>query len=397
MELAHRVTAIKASETMQITALAESMKRAGKDIIVLAAGQPDFPTPDFIKNAGKEALDKNHTRYTAVDGTVDFKEAIREKFSRDNGLDYSLDEIIVCSGGKHVLFNAVLALLNPGDEAIIPAPYWVSYPSMVELAEGVPVYLDTTLDDLFLINPDKLRRAITDKTKLIFLNSPSNPTGTLYDKELLTEIGNICLERGIMILSDELYEYLTYDGETAHSIASLDASFKDITLTVNGLSKAFAMTGWRIGYAGGPKNLIRALSRFQSHSTSNASSIAQYAGITALSKSKEDLKDLFQVFEERRDIAFGRLSNMPNIETIKPKGAFYVFPKVSELYGSQYKNYEITDSLSFCSFMLEEMLISPVPGAAFGNNDHIRISYALSTEELKTGLDRLEEGLKKLS
>jgi aspartate aminotransferase len=397
MELAHRVTSIKASETMQITALAESMKRAGKDVIVLAAGQPDFPTPEFIKNAGREALDKNHTRYTAVDGTVDFKEAIRKKFIRDNGLDYNLDEIIVGSGGKHVLFNAVLALLNPGEEAIIPTPYWVSYPSMVELADGVSVYLNTTLDDQFLINPDKLRRAITDKTKLIFLNSPSNPTGMLYTKELLIEIGNICLERDITILSDELYEYLTYDGETAHSIASLEPAFKDITLTINGLSKAFSMTGWRIGYAGGPKNIIRAMSRLQSHSTSNASSIAQYAGITALSKSKEDLKDLFQVFVERREITFERLSNIPNIETIKPQGAFYVFPKVSGLYGTRYKNYEVTDSLSFCSFMLEEMLISPVPGIAFGNDDHVRISYALSTEELITGLERFEEGIKKLS
>ena len=308
-----------------------------------------------------------------------------------------MDEIIVSSGGKHVIFNAVLALLNPGDEAIIPTPYWVSYPSMVELADGVPVYLDTTLDDLFLINPETLKRAITEKTKLLFLNSPSNPTGTMYSKELLIEVGKICLDNGVTILSDELYEYLTYDGEVAHAIASLDPAFRDITITINGLSKAFAMTGWRIGYAGGPKEVIRAMARYQSHSTSNASSISQYAGVTALSKSQEELSDIFEVFTERRDIAFNRISEMPNIETFNPKGAFYIFPKVSEYYGTKYKDCEITDSLSFCSYMLEEMLISPVPGVAFGNDDHVRISYALGTEELKIGLDRFEEGLKKLS
>ncbi len=397
MELSNRVKTMKGSVTMQITALAESMKRDGKNVIVLAAGQPDFPTPDFIKDAGKEAIDTNQTRYTAADGTIELKNAIDQKFKRDNNLDYSMDEIIVSSGGKHVIFNAVLALLNPGDEAIIPTPYWVSYPSMVELADGVPVYLDTTLDDLFLINPETLKRAITEKTKLLFLNSPSNPTGTMYSKELLIEIGKICLNNGVTILSDELYEYLTYDGEAAHAIASLDPAFRDITITINGLSKAFAMTGWRIGYAGGPKEIIRAMARYQSHSTSNASSISQYAGVTALSKTKEELSDIFEVFAERRDMAFNRISKMPNIETFNPKGAFYIFPKVSQYYGTKYKDFEITDSLSFCSFMLEEMLISPVPGVAFGNDDHVRISYALGTEELKVGLDRFEEGLKKLS
>ncbi len=397
MELSNRVKTMKGSVTMQITALAESMKRDGKNVIVLAAGQPDFPTPDFIKDAGKEAIDTNQTRYTAADGTIELKNAIDQKFKRDNNLDYSMDEIIVSSGGKHVIFNAVLALLNPGDEAIIPTPYWVSYPSMVELADGVPVYLDTTLDDLFLINPETLKRAITEKTKLLFLNSPSNPTGTMYSKELLIEIGKICLNNGVTILSDELYEYLTYDGEAAYAIASLDPAFRDITITINGLSKAFAMTGWRIGYAGGPKEVIRAMARYQSHSTSNASSISQYAGVTALSKTKEELSDIFEVFAERRDMAFNRISKMPNIETFNPKGAFYIFPKVSQYYGTKYKDYEITDSLSFCSFMLEEMLISPVPGVAFGNDDHVRISYALGTEELKVGLDRFEEGLKKLS
>lgn len=396
MRLSDRAQALQPSATMQITALAESLKKEGKDVIVLAAGQPDFNTPDFIKAAGKEALDKNHTRYTPAPGTVEIRKAIQNKFRQDNNLDYDLSEITVGAGGKQVLFNAAQVLLNPGDEAIIPVPYWVSYPPMVELAGGVPVYLETTIDDLFQINPDKLRQAITNKTRFIFLNSPSNPTGTVFSKELLIEIGNICLEHEIMILSDEIYEYLTYDNEVAYAVASLDPAFKDITLTINGLSKTYAMTGWRIGYCSGPKEVIGAMNRYQGHSTSHASSIAQYAGITALSKSRDDMKETFKVFEERRNIAYERLSNMPNIETFKPKGAFYIFPKVSAYYGKRYQDYEITDSVSFCKYMLEEMLISPVPGVAFGNDECVRISYAVSSADLEKAFDRFEEGLSKL-
>ena len=396
MNLSNRAKELKPSATMQLTALAESMKKDGKDVIVLAAGQPDFSTPDFIKDAGKEALDKNYTRYTPVSGMQEFKEAIQRKFKRDNNLDYDLDQIIVCAGGKQVLYNAVQVLLNPGDEALITAPYWVSYPSMVDLADGVPVYLDTTLDDLFLVDPEKLRRAITEKTRILFLNSPSNPTGTMYSKDLLIEIGKICLENNITVITDELYEYLVYDNEISYSLASLDPEFAKTTVTVNGLSKAYAMTGWRIGYGGGPKEIIGAMGRIQGHSTSNASSIAQYAGVTALSRTRDELKVYFDVFEERRDISFERLAGMREIETFKPKGAFYIFPKVSAYYGTSYKNYEITDSLSFCNFMLEEQLISPVPGSAFGNDDHVRISYSVSVEDLKKALDRFEEGLQKL-
>lgn len=396
MRLSDRAQALQPSATMQITALAESLKKEGKDVIVLAAGQPDFNTPDFIKAAGKEALDKNQTRYTPAPGTVEIRKAIQNKFRRDNNLDYELNEITVGAGGKQVLFNAAQVLLNPGDEAIIPVPYWVSYPPMVELAGGVPVYLETTIDDLFQINPDKLRQAITNKTRFLFLNSPSNPTGTVFSKELLTEIGNICLEHEIMILSDEIYEYLTYDNEVAYAVASLNPAFKDITLTINGHSKTYAMTGWRIGYCAGPKEVIGAMNRYQGHSTSHASSIAQYAGITALSKSRDDMQETFKVFVERRNIAYERLSNMPDIETFKPKGAFYIFPKVSAYYGKRYQDYEITDSVSFCKYMLEEMLISPVPGVAFGNDGCVRISYAVSSADLEKAFDRLEEGLSKL-
>ena len=396
MQLSNRVNELKPSATMTLTALAESMQREGKDVIVLAAGQPDFSTPDFIKDAGKEALDKNYTRYTPVSGMPEFKEAIQRKFKRDNNLEYAMDEIIVGTGGKQVLYNAIHALLNPGDEALIPAPYWVSYPPAVELAGGVPVYLDTKFDDLFLVDPEKLKRAITERTKILFFNTPSNPTGTMYDKELMLEIGTICLENNVTVITDELYEYLVYDGETAYSLASLDPAFKKMTITVNGLSKAYAMTGWRIGYCGGPREIISAMGRIQSHSTSNASSIAQYAGITALSRTREELKEYFDLFEERRNISFDRLAGMKDIETFKPKGAFYIFPKVSAYYGTSYMNHEITDSSSFCKYMLEEQLISPVPGSAFGNDDHVRISYSVGVDDLNKALDRFEEGLNKL-
>ena len=396
MKLSQRASSVKPSATLKITALAESLKREGKDIIILAAGQPDFPTPDYIKIAGKEAIDKNITFYTPVAGMIEFKKAIQQKFIRDNNLHYELNEIVAGTGAKQILYNAVFALVDPGNEVIIPSPYWVSYPEIVGLAGGIPVYLNTTLEEKFRINPEKLKKAITPRTKAIILNSPSNPTGAVYPKELLSSIGAICLEHNVAIISDEIYEYLVYDGLTAYAIASLDPQFKDITITVNGLSKAFSMTGWRIGFGAGPLNVIKAMSDLQGHCTSNASSIGQYAGITALSKTREQLKEYYDLFEQRRNIAYDRLKKIPGIETMKPEGAFYIFPKVSAYYGKQYKHHKVTDSATFCQYMLEEMLISPVPGGEMGDDEYIRISYALGTEQLKKALDRFEEGLKKL-
>jgi aspartate aminotransferase len=397
MKLSQRASSVKPSATLKITALAESLKREGKDVIVLAAGQPDFHTPEYIKTAGKEAIDKNITFYTPVAGMIEFKKAIQQKFLRDNNLHYNLDEIVAGTGAKQIIYNAIFALVDPGDEVIIPSPYWVSYPEIVQLAGGIPIYLNTTIEEKFLINPDKLKKTITNKTKVIILNSPSNPTGAVYPKELLYTVGQLCADRGITIVSDEIYEYLVYDNLTAYSLASLDPALKAITITVNGLSKAFSMTGWRIGFGAGPKDVIKAMTDLQGHCTSNASSIGQYAGITALSRNREQLKEYFDLFEERRNIAYERVSKMPDIETIKPQGAFYIFPNVSAYYGKQYKHHTITDSASFCQYMLEELLISPVPGGEFGDDNYIRISYSINTDLLKKALERFEEGLKKLS
>jgi aspartate aminotransferase len=396
MKLSDRAQNLKPSATFAIDALAQSLKREGKDIINLSAGQPDFPTPDYIKAAGKEAIDKNFTRYTPVAGMIEFKEAVREKFKRDNDIDYAMDEVIVCTGGKQVLFNAIQSLINHGDEVIIPVPYWVSYPPMVELAGGISVFLETNFEDKFQINPQSLKDSISSKTKVLLLNSPSNPTGSVYDKELQLEIGNICIENGVTVISDEIYEYLTYDGGKSFALATLTPEMKTNTVTVNGLSKAYAMTGWRIGFGGGPKEVIGAMTRYQSHATSNASSIGQYAGITALTSPLDEVNNMIKVFEKRRDLAYNRLTSMPNIESFKPQGAFYIFPKVSSYYGKKFNNFEVNDSMTFCQFMLEQMEIAMVPGAPFGNDDHVRISYSIGTEELSTALDRFEEGLTKL-
>ncbi len=396
MDLSKRARELKPSATFAISTLAQQFVRDGKDVINLSAGQPDFNTPDYIKKAGKEAIDKNITKYTPVAGMVEFKDAICSKFKKENNLDYSPKEVIAGTGGKQILFNALQALINPGDEVIIPVPYWVSYPPMVELAGGKPVYLETNFKDLFQISPEKLKSTITNKTKVLMLNSPSNPTGTVYSKDVLIEIGKICLDNSIIIISDEIYEHLTYDNKKAYSIASLGSAFKDITLTVNGLSKPFAMTGWRIGYGGGPEDLIAAMSRIQGHQTSNAVSISQYAGITALTSPLDSVIEMRKAFKERRDLAYSRLSAMEKIETFKPKGAFYIFPNVSEYYGLQYKNYKIIDSLTFCKYMIEDMLIAMVPGAPFGNDDCVRISYSIGTSDLDNAFERFEEGLKKL-
>lgn len=396
MDLSTRVQNLKPSATFAIDALAQSLKREGKDIINLSAGQPDFPTPDYLKAAGKEALDKNFTRYTPVAGMVEFKEAVRGKFKRDNDIDYAMDEVIICTGGKQVLFNAIQSLVNPGDEVLIPVPYWVSYPPMVEMAGGTSVFLETNFEDKFQINLQALKDSITSKTKVLLLNSPSNPTGSVYEKELLFEIGNICLENGVTVISDEIYEYLIYDGGKSYALATLSTEMKANTVTVNGLSKAYSMTGWRIGFGGGPKDVIGAMTRYQSHSTSNASSIGQYAGITALTAPLDEVKEMIKVFEKRRDLAYNRLTSMPNIESFKPQGAFYIFPKVLSYYGKKFNGFEVKDSMTFCQFMLEQMELAMVPGAPFGNDGHVRISYSIGTGELSTAMDRFEEGLNKL-
>lgn len=396
MQLSTRASNLKPSATLSIDATAQQLKREGKDIINLSAGQPDFGTPDYIKDAGKEALDKNITKYVPVGGMVEFKEAVVKKYKDDNDLDYDASEVIISTGGKQVLFNALQALVNPGEEVIVPVPYWVSYKPMVELTGGTPVFVETRFEDMFQLTPEKLLESITDKTKVLMMNSPSNPTGSMYSWERLTEIGKICAEKNIFIISDEIYEHLVYGGQVMPSIAALDPAFKDITLTVNGLSKSFAMTGWRIGFGGGPKELIAAMTKYQSHATSNANSIAQYAGVTALGSPQETIKMFKETFEERRDYAYDRLTKMDGIETFKPHGAFYIFPKTSAHYGKSFNGKKIENSFDLCGFLLEEQLIAAVPGAPFGNDEHIRISYSISIADLDKAFTRLEEGLAKL-
>ncbi len=397
MMLSKKAQELKPSATLAISATAGAMKKEGIDVLDLSAGQPAFPTPDYIKAACKEGLEKNMTKYTPVPGMVEFKELIRQKFKRDNGIDYAIDEVMCGTGGKQILFNAVQALMDPGDEAIIPAPYWVSYPPMVQLAGGVPVIVQTTMENGFMAKPEDIKKAITDKTKILFLNSPSNPTGMVYSKDVLIAIGKICVENDIVILSDEIYECIEYGSKEICSMANLDPSFKDITVTCNGVSKSFAMTGWRIGFGGGPKQIIGAMTRYQSHSTSNANSLSQYASMAALKTPKEEASKLFEVYDEKRDLTYNKLTSIDGIESLNPDGAFYIFPKVSAYYGKSYKDYKVEDSLSFCKYMLEEMLVAMVPGVAFGNDEHVRISYSGDRDDLIKALDRVEEGLKKLS
>ncbi len=396
MEISQRTKDLKPSATLVISATAGQLQAEGKDVVNLSAGQPAFNTPDHIKDAGKEALDKNQTKYTPVPGSVEFKTAIQNKFKRDNGLEYELNEIIVGAGGKQIIFGAVQALVNPGDDVILPVPYWVSYPPMVHISGANSVFVQTDFENNFLLTPDQLKEAITPKTKLIILNSPSNPTGMMYNKETMIELGNICLENNIAIISDEIYEYITFDGKEHHSLANLDPEFKKITITGNGLSKAYAMTGWRIGFGGGPQEVIAAMTRYQGHSTSNASSIGQYAGITALNTPPEEVKPVFEDYQTKRDIAYERLSGIEGVETLKPDGAYYIFPKVSAHYGKSCDGFEVHDSLTFCQFMLEQMLIAIVPGVAFGADEYVRISFSGDKDDLIRGLDRLEEGLNKL-
>ncbi|MBO6484728.1 MAG: pyridoxal phosphate-dependent aminotransferase [Pelagibacteraceae bacterium] len=383
---------IKPSPTLAVTQKAREMKDAGKDVIGLGAGEPDFDTPDNIKEAAIDAIRRGETKYTAVDGTPKLKKAIQGKFSRENNLSYELSQISVGTGGKQIIYNAFMATLNPGDEVIIPAPYWVSYPDMVLLAGGKPKIVQCSEKNEFKIKPKELKKAISKKTKWLIINSPSNPTGSCYTEEELEELSEILIKnKRIYILSDDIYEHITYDGFKFFTIAQIDA-LKDRTLTMNGVSKSYSMTGWRIGYGAGPKEIIKAMAKIQSQSTTNPSSISQVAAVEALNGTQEFIKTRTESFKERRDFVVKSLNKIKGLTCFKPNGAFYVFPNCKScLNKKDIKKNKIKTDKDFVESLLENAGVAVVQGSAFGLPGFFRISYATSIENLQKALAKIKE------
>ncbi len=389
---------IKPSPTIAVTQKARELKAAGKDVIGLGAGEPDFDTPENIKQAAIKAINDGDTKYTAVDGTPALKKAIVEKFKKENNLDYTADQITVGAGGKHVIYNAMMATLNEGDEVIVPAPYWVSYPDIVLLAGGKPVVMECDEKQSFKINPSDLEKFITPKTKWIILNSPSNPTGACYSENDIREIAKV-LEKHphVYILSDDIYEHVTYEGFKFFTIAQIEG-LKERVLTMNGVSKAYSMTGWRIGYAAGPKEIIKAIAKIQSQSTTNPSSISQAASVEALSGTQDFIKKRADSFQERRDFVVKALNDIEGIECLNPDGAFYVFPSCKGLMGKKDTNgKEIKSDTDFVQSLLVNSGIAVVQGSAFGLEGFFRISYATSMDNLKKALEKISSFCKSLS
>jgi aspartate aminotransferase len=393
-----RMGAVKPSPTLGITKLALELQAAGKDVIGLAAGEPDFDTPDHIKEGAIAAMKAGKTKYTAVDGTPELKQAICDKFKRENGLTYKPSQISVGTGGKQVIFNAVMVTVGKGDEVILPAPYWVSYPDMVNLAEGTPVFINTRPEDGFKLQPQDLEKAITPRTKWVFINSPSNPSGAAYTEKELRAVADVLLRHPhVWILTDDIYEHLVYDNFKFTTIAQIEPKLYDRTLTVNGVSKAFSMTGWRIGYAGGPEPLIKKMAEIQGHSTSNPSSISQAAAVSALNGSLDFLKDWRESFRARRDMVVQMLNEAPGITCAKPEGAFYVYPSCAGVIGRKTPEGKIIETdEDFAKYLLESEGVAVVQGAGFGLSPYFRISYATSTEALREACTRIKRACEKL-
>ena len=397
--LAQRLSKVKASPTLGITRLAQELKAQGRDVIALAAGEPDFDTPDFIKEAAYAAIKAGQTKYTAVDGTPVLKQAIIAKFSRENGLTYKPSQISVGTGGKQVIFNALMATVSAGDEVIIPTPYWVSYPDMINLAEGTPVFVATTAAHNFKLNPADLERAITPKTKWLILNSPSNPSGAAYARSELRALAEVLLRHPqVWILCDDMYEHLVYDDFDFFTLAQVEPALYDRVLTVNGVSKAYSMTGWRIGYAGGAEILIKKMGEIQGQSTSHPCSISQAAAVAALTGPQEFLKDWVKTFQERRDLVVELLNLVPGISCPKPQGAFYVYPSCAGVIGSKTQDGKIiaTDD-DFATYLLQSEGVAVVQGSGFGLSPAFRISYATSTDALREACTRIRRACENLS
>ena len=395
--IAKRALAIKPSPTLATAAKAKAMKAQGFDVVDFGVGEPDFDTPDNVKEAAIKAIRSGFTKYTPASGTDELKEAVIEKLRKDNGLEYERSQIIISCGAKHSLYNIAEALFDPGDEVIIPSPYWVSYPDQVLLNDAKPVIVKTTEKEGFKLSAKKLDKAITKKTKALILNSPSNPTGLAYDTKTLEEIAAIAVKRKIHVISDEIYEKLIYDGFRHVSIASLGPEIKNLTIVVNGVSKSHAMTGWRIGYAAGPKDVITAMANIQSQSTSNPTSISQKAAVEALRGPQDFIGTMNVEFDKRRRYMVDRLNKIKGVSCLMPVGAFYAFPRLSAFFGKRTTNGAvIRNSADLSVYLLEDAKVALVSGDAFGAKDHIRLSYATSMENIVKGVDRIEEALRRL-
>ena len=396
--IAKRLSLIKPSATIAVTTKARELKAAGKDVIGLGAGEPDFDTADNVKEVAINAIKNGDTKYTAVDGTAQLKQAICEKFARENDLEYKPSQITVGSGAKHVIYNALISTINEGDEVIIPAPYWVSYPDMVAIAGGSPVFISCSAENNFKLNAEQLKKVITPKTKWIILNSPSNPTGAAYSYDEMKAITEVLLEHpNLYIMADDIYEHIVYDDFKFVTPAQVEPKLFNRTLTINGVSKAYSMTGWRIGYAGGNEELIKAISKIQSQSTSNPCSISQAAAIEALNGDQSYLKERASTFKKRRDMVVSALNDIEGINCNTPEGAFYVFPECKKLIGKNTpEGKKINNDTEFATYLLEEALVAVVPGSAFGLEGFFRISYATSDDALKNACERIKNDCEKL-
>lgn len=393
--LSRVVDKTEASQTLALTALAKKLYAEGVDVVTLTAGEPDFPTPFHVKEAAKKAIENNRTTYTQNAGIPELRKAIAEKFQKDNNLFFSPDQILVSNGAKHSLYNTLKAICNDGDEVIIPAPYWVSYPQMVALVDAIPVVVPTREENEFKLTPDELSEAITDKTKALLFCTPSNPTGSVYSRKQLEDLAKVVAEHEIYVVADEIYEKVIYDGAEHFSIGSVPA-IRDFVITVNGFSKAYSMTGWRIGFLGARQGIVTNAEKVQGQVTSNASSISQYAALAALAGPEDELRSMAAEFRRRRDFIHGEVTSIEGISCIKPKGAFYIFPNVSAYYGRTFKGKKIESGDDIAQFLLDEERVVVVPGSGFGAMDHVRISYACSMSELERAAERLNRGFKKL-
>ena len=381
-KISRRAASLSPSLTLIIDSKAKQMKADGLDVVGFGAGEPDFDTPQHIKDAAIKALNEGFTKYTPASGIPELRQAIADKFQRENGLSYKPSQIIVSCGGKHSCYNVIMATCEEGDEVIIPAPYWLSYPEMVKLAGATPVILPTSDRTEFKVTPEQLRAAITPHTRLFVLNSPSNPTGSVYTPDEIKALGDLCVEKGVLIMSDEIYEHLLYDGAVHKSVAGFSQAHYDHTIIVHGFAKAWSMTGWRLGFLAAPEPIARAIDAIQSHSTSNPTSFAQKGAVAALNGSQEHLKSWLVEYARRRTYAWKKLNSIPGISCVNSKGAFYLFPNISKLG---------LNSTDFCARLLEQEKVAAVPGLAFGADDYLRISYATSMANIEKGLDRLEK------